>query len=364
MNEGADAGLRPGTSENSMPQVLHIMNMEKFISPFIDFVEEHLPDFDRHTFFCFGEATPYPIRRRPNTIFESDYSRLRWAFAAAIRQMYRAEKIILHGLWNDQIIQLLSLQPWLLKKCYWAIWGADLYRYQFVERQSAWQKKTIARRIVIKRLGHLMTYVKGDVDLARKWYGAKGTFHECLLYPSNLFVPRRVRRTQGPTINIQIGNSADPKNEYFELFDLLKPHKKSDIMIYALLSYGDPAHAQKVATEGARLFGDKFVAITDFMELDDYYEFLGKIDIAIFNHRRQQGMGNIVNLLGMGKKVYIRNDVTSWDTLERLGIKTYDIKNFDLNRIEAQVQKNNSEIIQSYFSPQVLCSQLTEIFEA
>lgn len=42
--------------------------------------------------------------------------------------------------------------------------------------------------------------------------------------------------------------------------------------------------------------------IVDFMDFNEYINFLSTIDIAIFNHKRQQGMGNIITLLGMGKK--------------------------------------------------------------
>ena len=43
------------------------------------------------------------------------------------------------------------------------------------------------------------------------------------------------------------------------------------------------------------------------MPFNQYLEFLGKIDIAIFNHRRQQGFGNAITLLGLGKKVYLNS---------------------------------------------------------
>ena len=40
----------------------------------------------------------------------------------------------------------------------------------------------------------------------------------------------------------------------------------------------------------------------DFMEYKLYFEYLCTIDIAIFAHNRSQDMGNIINLLGLGKK--------------------------------------------------------------
>lgn len=38
------------------------------------------------------------------------------------------------------------------------------------------------------------------------------------------------------------------------------------------------------------------------MPFEEYLGLLAKIDIAILNHKRQQAMGNITTLLGLGKK--------------------------------------------------------------
>lgn len=49
--------------------------------------------------------------------------------------------------------------------------------------------------------------------------------------------------------------------------------------------------------------------------------FLSSLDIAIFAHNRQQGFGNTVSLLGMGKTVYLKEEVTTYQALEKIGLK-------------------------------------------
>ena len=56
--------------------------------------------------------------------------------------------------------------------------GGDFY---FPEKQR-WFKKQ-----VIKKIRHFVTYLKGEFELVKKWYGAKGTYHESFMYPSNLY---------------------------------------------------------------------------------------------------------------------------------------------------------------------------------
>lgn len=362
MNTRPQIKLRSTWSENRTPQILHVMHFDKFIAPFISCVEECVVDFDRHLFFCFGEEAHYPMARRSNTLLPSDFPTSRLAYLELARQMNRAEKIILHGLFNTQVVQLLSVQPWLLKKCFWVIWGGDLYEHRIAERNWRWYKQEIFRRFVIKRLGHLVTFIEGDVDLARQWYDARGWYHSCLMYPSNLYREGSVPTRTDSTINIQIGNSADPSNEHFEILQTLERYKDQNIRIYAPLSYGDPKYAQRLAKVGAEIFGEKFVALTEFIPFDDYVRLLGNIDVALFNYQRQQGMGNIITLLGLGKKVYLRGDITPWQMFERIGIKLYDIADFDLTPIDWASKKRNQEVVESKFSKRILFDQLRGLF--
>jgi len=163
------------------------------------------------------------------------------------------------------------------------------------------------------------------------------------------------------TINIQIGNSADPSNEHFEMLGILKKYRDEDIKIFAPLSYGPKEYALRVKEEGERIFGKKFVALLDFMPYEQYLRFLGDVDIAMFNHRRQQAMGNTISLLGLGKRVYMRRDVTQCALFDRLGINVFDIKDFSLCQSAEFDVSLNVERIKMYFSERVLSRQLKEV---
>lgn len=343
--------------------ILHIIFLDKFIDPFIHFLESNFEDFERHLFFLFGDVAKYPIKKRSNIIFSTEAEITVKTYIELSMLMNRAEKIIIHGLWLNRVVQLLTLQPWLLDKCHWVIWGGDLYCYKLAKQDKAWRRKEIFRRFVIKRIGHLITYIEGDVNLARKWYGACGEYHECLMYPSNVYKGQDVIKKTCSTVFIQIGNSADTSGEHFEMLDILKPYKDEDISIYAPLSYGSKEYATKVTVAGNKIFGSKFIAINDFMPFDNYVKYLGAIDIALFNHKRQQAMGNIITLLGLGKKVYLREDITSWQTFSGLGIKLFNIKYVDLKSMKDEEILLNKKNIKQYFSDSLLLNQWKKILE-
>ena len=326
------------------------MTLDKFNVPFIDFVAEHF-DITQHQFvFLQAPQYKYGMTKETDVIWIDK----KYKVVELLKYMYEADKIIIHGLWSTRLIQILFLQPWLLKKCYWIMWGGDFY---FPEKQS-WIKKQ-----VIKKMGYLLTGTTGDYELAKKWYGAKGKHIKCFNYPSNLYKDYHIRPKVHSTINIQLGNSADPTNHHIEVLQSLEKFKDKNIQIFVPLSYGNLEYAKEVILKGKEIFGDKFIAFTDFMLFEKYMEFLSEIDIAIFNHRRQQAFGNIISLVGMGKKVYLNKISTLNDVFEELNIKIFNTSDINLEKIDKNVQLNNIEKIQIYYSQNKLREQLEKIFE-
>lgn len=342
--------------------VLHICRMEKFIPPFIQLVESRF-GLHHHQFVLFGDHARFPVANRKGIykVKRTPQAKLVARLHLTVA-MHRADRIILHGLFNRSVTKLLWLMPWLLKKCYWVMWGDDLYRYQSIADAGRWTFKESVRRRVIRDMGHLVTHIPGDVDLARQWYGATGRFHPCLMYPSNVFRDLEIPPRQDQRINIQVGNSADPGNNHFEVLDKLAAYRSEDIAVYVPLSYGNPDHAKAVVEYGEKLFGDKFKPMLEFMPYDAYLRFLSDIDVAVFNHRRQQAMGNTITLLGLGKKVFIRDEVTPWSVFQSLGIHIFDVDSFCLERLDASAVETNRKVVKSAFSEEKLVSQLQTIF--
>lgn len=347
--------------------ILHVAGLDKFIPPFVKLVKEEFKE-QEHQFWLTGSVEKYPVEQSESVyVCGGGIRRKIEGYAKLVKQLSNARKVMLHGLFNIRVVLVLALCPWMLPKCYWIIWGGDLYQFRKASNTAHFRIKEVLRGFVIQRVGHLVTYVKGDVELARQWYRAKGTHHDCIMYLSNV-VDTKMTLESVPASdhegwNILLGNSADPSNNHFEAFERLLPFKDQAIKIYAPLSYGDQHHAQKVIRQGKSWFGDKFVPMTDFMPYEQYLEFLKNLDIAIFNHQRQQAMGNTITLLGMGKTVFMRCDVSHWRFLESLGIKLNDVEQLELSRIAPDEADTNTRLVHSYFSRATLIKQYSDIFE-
>lgn len=349
--------------------ILHVATPSPIVAPFVKLIDEEF-DGKEHRFWFDGSTKICKIEKKSNIYFcGSGVGRKIKGYTKLILELHFSEKVIIHGLFNIKLVLMLFICPWLLSKCFWVIWGGDLYAYQKPRRSLVEKIKENIRKRVIKRIGHLVSYLPVDIELARKWYGARGLYHECLMYPSNLINPAFLGRLHADQprhnysgLNVLVGNSADPSNNHLEVLKTLLPYKDKNINIYVPLSYGDEAHAKMVMEQGEKWFGDTFFPLTTFMKFEKYIGFLKSIDVAVFNHKRQQAMGNTITLLGLGATVYMRNDVSQWHLFKGLNIKIFDLSDFDMSVMRCEDVENNKLEVLRFFNRKKLVDQYAEIF--
>ncbi len=331
------------------------MWLDKFIPPYIEFIETYLNP-DDHTFLIYGDERYlewYPLPKRKNIVLL--WERFPNVF---LRDLYlawhiqKADKVFIHGLWEHRANRVLCFLFWNLKKCHYAIWGGDLFEYINGDKQDPWyKKKEKYRRFIIKRFGFIIPVVYGDYDLAVKWYGAKAKMLEPFMYVSFYEGYKDIPfKTHGETIIIQVGNSAAPTNYHEEALNMLSKLPDKNFKIYAPLSYGNMDYAQRVKTTGKDLFGENFTVLESFMPFSEYQNFLQSVDIAIFNHKEQQAMGNIFVLLALGKKVYLNPHTTHYDFLVQKGFKIFAIENFNLEPISYVDSQHNRDLLLKLYS--------------
>lgn len=167
------------------------------------------------------------------------------------------------------------------------------------------------------------------------------------------------------TITILVGNSADPSNNHEEILERLAVFKNKNIMVIAPLSYGKKDNVDKVVRVGRKLLGERFTPLTDFLPFNEYLKVLTEVDVAVFNHNRQQAMGNIISLLGLGKKVYLRSDVAQWQLFQDLNIEVHDVSQLEstLFNLDNLPNLGNKEKIKNHFSKSNLIKQLESLFQ-
>jgi hypothetical protein len=329
--------------------ILHIMIMEKFLPPFISFVDIHFGRGEHKYVFVTSEKYLYGLTPEHGVEFLHTDEDIFTTLAGYMRD---ARKIILHGLWRDKIDLLLLSEPVLFEKCYWIMWGGDFY-FPSTHSQN--------RHNVIQRIPYLITSATKDVELVRREYQATGRHISCVCYTSNIFYGES-RLTDGDDnrISVLVGNSATETNNHLEVFNRIRCSSySSDIHIYCPLSYGSKEYANEVIAAGIQIFGESFTPITEFMPYEEYLVVLSKMDVAVFDHERQQAFGVIIQLLGLGKKVFMNVNSSLYHILTDKGVVLYDSSSVELSLADEHVRLNNVRLVIEHYSESALIRSLS-----
>jgi hypothetical protein len=276
--------------------------------------------------------------------------------------LHAAERIVLHGLWSDAINRILYALPGLARKAHWAIWGGDLYQPIPTEPSPGWLHQEIVRQGVISQLGG-MVGIPGDMVIAHKRYGGQAHHLPSFVYPSNIAPRHAPPPSDQPGVRILVGNSATETNCHLEAFALIARHARDDMEVHCPLSYGDAKYRELVIANGRALFGSRFKPMLDMLPLAAYNDFLTGIDIAVMHHNRQQGMGNIVSLLALGKKVFMRPDQAHTRHLNQIGLATYDLSEFEPTPLPPDIRARNIDTARAYFCADRLADDLGQLFQ-
>ena len=325
--------------------ILHIMVLEKFMVPFIDFIRKNFYAGDHK--FVFVTSEKYLFGLLPDHDVEFLYTEN--DILLLENYIFQSRKVILHGLWRDKVDGLLVKNKQLLNKCYWILWGGDFY---FPENQRD------ARKSVIRGVGFLVTANAGDVEYVRQHYNAKGQHINCISYLSNVFYDVDVDVNKTKFINVLVGNSAAKNNNHIQVFESLAKVNNDRIKVFCPLSYGSQTNAQVVSRVGAEIFGDRFEPQIDFWPFDEYLQFLGTMDCAIFDAPRQQAFSNSLYLVGMGKKVFINEYSNIHPYFSGFGIHVFSSAHLDISPLDNEKKKQNMQLVRRHFGEQSLVKAL------
>lgn len=369
-------------------KVLHFITDNFYINDFVESIKNQDSDND-YILLCIRKRRIrfLNINHTQISIFEKEYRYLG-------NKLDQYDRVIVHFLTPTVARFLLSYA----KECkiIMIFWGGEFYflprfynqiYYSFSKKYSS--RKRLIILDSIRRIFFLPSYK--DVELfyqsqLLKYFAhyIQGDYKNYInVFPQNLrleYVEFAYQEFITPSIfpiinqkkikpfkeiNIQLGNSADPGNNHYEALLILKGINEK-FTIFCPLSYGDRKYSNNLKKYGANLFGNRFVPLETFLSKKQYFDNLETIDVAIFPNPYQQGAGNAIQLVGMGKTVYLDSRNTLKLFFEQLGIVVFDIANLSkkkqLEFITHEQQKLNIEKISLYFSNTNKLERVTRLF--
>lgn len=309
----------------------------------IGFMEEKFQEIDK-MYIVIDRRNEHNFDGLPNTYKINSY--LQFLKNKSLRRLFfKCEKIIVSGIFVWQFV-LLMFPKTIITKCYFQFWGGDYTRFRVNSFKNFFLKYIIQNQLDnIKSVILLEESEKEEFESIFK-------FNRYYFYIPVPIGPERNKiinsaiKIKSGIVNqnkrIIIGNSATETNHHIDIFKSLKNLKLNNIDILCPLSYGDPNYAKKVISIGYELFGENFFPIVDFMSFDKYIELLSTCDVGIYNHDRQQSLGNISFMIALGKKIYLRKNGPCWNHFSRFNIRLNDIDTLSDSSVD-EIFKWNKE---------------------
>jgi len=349
-------------------QILHLGVLSRITEEYYDFINRSF-DIEQHDFVMFEMDNPH------NVAFEGEKvmvikNRIN-DFIKIIPLIYKADKIYFHGLFLGRLILLFFFDTRLLEKCSWIIWGGGLTHYAKRKKTVKSRIHEIIRRRVIKNMGSIITHIAKDYKKAQEWYKVECTFKQFISHPYQAVDLNTLEFNHegNEKLKIVIANSADIAHKHEDIMSKLSEMEFKEIEVICPLSYaGNERYIKQIINIGNRYFGTNFTPIRNFMDIDKYKAMMKKVDVGIYAIKQQGALGNIMMLLGYGKKVYIEPNTPHWDFLSDNGFIVFDYndlnKNTEIRRISYSDAQRNIELCHKLFSYEAIVENWRQEFES
>jgi hypothetical protein len=182
-------------------------------------------------------------------------------------------------------------------------------------------------RLFAKRADYIANELSFEYELMKKNNNLSAKY----IYFQYLFKETQYAITGN---NILFGNSADAKNNHLDVIQFLKHIDLRNRKIILPLSYPDyparPVYIELIRENLGLIQNILPEILEDYMPLEKYHQIISSCAYAIFGHIRQQALGNIIQLLFNGCKIFLYAESIVYSALKEKGFILFTIEN-DLN---------------------------------
>ena len=212
----------------------------------------------------------------------------------------------------------------------------------FIKKCFIGKHRECFRKLALSRIDYFEPTIPIEFELMKTVHG----FHAKEFYPPHIFYVKPVDRVD--RINnggILIGNSATASNNHVDVWKSIKNYISPTQEVIIPLNYGDMDYALQVKTNIDTASYNIFF-LDKFLPKDEYFELIDNCSYAVFGVIRQQAMGNIIETINKGVKVFLYKDSLVYKYLSRFGYAVFDIESIDSRSFREPLSEK--EVKQNY----------------
>jgi hypothetical protein len=175
-------------------------------------------------------------------------------------------------------------------------------------------------------------------------------------------------KQENSTLNkLLVGNSASPFNNHLDALKYLINTKVKLELIVPLSYSGSQQYIKTVIETGVKHFKERFLPITDFLPMKEYYELMKDVKAAVFFNLRSQAAGNILWLLTNNIPVFMLEENNLFKMLTKSGIVVYslqkDLHHFLNGSSEFSAHLKNYIYIEKVFGDKAMMNKYQNLFD-
>lgn len=366
---------------------IHLVNDEKFINSTIIEFEKHYPG--ENVFFVDISNKPnckklkYVDNSNHNIVFVVDFSNR--------KSLHKIENfcngdvnVIAHSLCNLKANISQSLKKKYNITTYWICNGADLYGKLMIYKKYELFDYNANKYWAISVCGYLLKNILHSFKLRVYMFGIQKTYF-CNLdffctwnnfdftlfkkhYTSNASLksfhyPTAIGYSYSKTFVdthkevILVNQSASKSGNHITVLKKILEidrNKKIKTLIVPL-SYGAENIKKSIKAFGYSNLRYCFKPLDNYMNINEYFNILKNVKSAVFGQRRQEAANNILFLLGLGAKVFLRKDNNLLQYFKSKGFFIYEFENElnildDFDQLDIEKQQINRRLVEEEMS--------------
>ncbi|HFG6926183.1 TDP-N-acetylfucosamine:lipid II N-acetylfucosaminyltransferase [Acinetobacter baumannii] len=123
--------------------------------------------------------------------------------------------------------------------------------------------------------------------------------------------------------DILLGNSSSATCNHIEAIQILNKINLKNKSVVCPLSYGDLKYQKKISSIGESYLKSSFTPLLQLLPIEEYISMVLSCGNVIMNHVRQQAVGNIILMLYLGAKIYLRKENPIYSFLKENNFTVY-----------------------------------------
>lgn len=264
-------------------------------------------------------------------------------FIFQYRLFKRSEHIIVHAMYfGAKTLTILMLNKKFRKKLSWIEWNGDLFLWRLPDISLKNKIKNYVNYRIRQTFTAIGTVLPCDEPFFRSEFKSDAICMNTPLGGSNrplLIMDRLIDEKQNKplsenkTVMIQIGHTSYQFENHVKLLMMMKRFSNKDMKLILPLTngmqgingqYGGYEYRRKIIGLCDEIFNGKAVPFLKDVPFENFLRYTSNVDIFICDVGRTFGLGNIIYLLYMGKKVFIPAGNPFFDFLTEKGFEIYD----------------------------------------